>query len=294
MMENLIKNKKINTHARSIIDKNPKLLDLVMSKTRWMDITSSLMRRLIVIRDELTSLPLCEYCGINSVRFVKTGTSEKLSNTCSTKCRCKLALPKSHLNRDPDWTKNLAEALNKKDDYGVSPAMRAGKNSNSTKKARGYIPSATHLHTEEVRKKIANSLKHSEKFKLSAGAFWKKATAEDIQNMSNKIRLTREQTGDWLPIDRMSEFTLYNRLVRMITRKQSITHLIGFENRGRGKMHLDHIVSVKYGFMNNLPAEIIGSIHNLRFISEFENCSKQAKTVQSDVKTLLEYFNSYS
>ncbi len=51
--------------------------------------------------------------------------------------------------------------------------------------------------------------------------------------------------------------------------------LVGISDRGKGKKHIDHKVSKLYGFQNNVPYYIIGSIHNLEMIHESENCSKQ-------------------
>jgi hypothetical protein len=40
---------------------------------------------------------------------------------------------------------------------------------------------------------------------------------------------------------------------------------------------LDHIVPISYGFKNKIPAELIGSIENLRIIPHKENFEKNAK-----------------
>jgi hypothetical protein len=60
--------------------------------------------------------------------------------------------------------------------------------------------------------------------------------------------------------------------------------------RGR-ENHLDHIVSVKDGFVYNIPSEIIGSKHNLRIISLRDNCSKGAKS-GATIESLIEKYNA--
>jgi hypothetical protein len=60
----------------------------------------------------------------------------------------------------------------------------------------------------------------------------------------------------------------------------------------RGKQHgyhLDHKISMCYGFKNNINPEIIGSIHNLQIITISENCSKQDDCI--DLEIVLEKFN---
>jgi hypothetical protein len=55
--------------------------------------------------------------------------------------------------------------------------------------------------------------------------------------------------------------------------------LENYSNRGRaginGGYHLDHMFSVRQGFLNNVPASTIGSKHNLCFIPWQENVKKQ-------------------
>jgi hypothetical protein len=53
--------------------------------------------------------------------------------------------------------------------------------------------------------------------------------------------------------------------------------------------HIDHIVSVFDGFMNTVAPEIIGSIHNLRFISTRENVKKSSDS-HMDIKLLEEKY----
>jgi len=64
-----------------------------------------------------------------------------------------------------------------------------------------------------------------------------------------------------------------------VTRQQNLSILENFDKpRGLcgvdGAYQLDHIVSIKYGFDNNINPEIIGSIYNLRFVTWEVNRSK--------------------
>ena len=54
---------------------------------------------------------------------------------------------------------------------------------------------------------------------------------------------------------------------------------------------LDHKYSIFWGFYNDVPSEIIGSIHNLEYISLSENCKKQTNC-SIDLKTLVEKYEN--
>jgi len=270
-------NNKINTHAKHILENNDELLEWLKSETSFLEVGSHIMWRLICVRDDIKELPLCEKCASDKVRFVKNGTVFKLSNTCSQQCAKSLAIQKGHKVRSPDWSKKLSDSLTRICESGKTVAQEASLKANETKKLMRYKSSVNHLHTPEIRARISESLRTSQKFKDSVGTFWRNATNSQLEERLLKIRQTRESKGDWVPIERLSEYQQYSRAVRQITRKQPIHSLEGHDNRGRGKLHLDHIIPIKFGFDNNIPPDVIGHISNLQFIPESENCSKQGK-----------------
>jgi len=67
----------------------------------------------------------------------------------------------------------------------------------------------------------------------------------------------------------------YRTQVLKYTRKEPLYQLDNYNHRGKGSFHLDHIISIKFGFDNNLPPEIIGNIANLRYLKVSENISKR-------------------
>lgn len=76
-----------------------------------------------------------------------------------------------------------------------------------------------------------------------------------------------------------SEYSKYRKLVEKITRKQPLyqlehSHLRGQPGRKENAHHLDHILSVSFGFHNEIDAELIGSIVNLQFIPYQDNLMK--------------------
>lgn len=85
---------------------------------------------------------------------------------------------------------------------------------------------------------------------------------------------------------KQSERDEYYQKVRRITEAQPLQLLEGYEERGPAELgtdnlHLDHIVPIMYGFLNEIPAEIIGDISNLRFIHWRENIVKGATLLES-------------
>ena len=91
----------------------------------------------------------------------------------------------------------------------------------------------------------------------------------------------------------LSEWEKYNNEVWMITRLQPIQLLENYTKRGRIKdkpdaYHLDHAVSIWYGFKNKIPAEIIGNIKNLRFIKAIENVRKRHNIDKSYLDKIME------
>jgi len=74
-------------------------------------------------------------------------------------------------------------------------------------------------------------------------------------------------------------FHLYKRAVWHVTKQQDISILPNIEKRGRQDIdlnayHLDHIISIKEGYKQNIPADQIGHISNLQMIPWLENIKK--------------------
>ena len=85
--------------------------------------------------------------------------------------------------------------------------------------------------------------------------------------------------GDY--ISNIDNKKYYYNNVKVISEKQPIHLLENYEKRGRagiiGAFHLDHKYSISEGFKNKIPAEIIGNINNLEFISWEDNYRKRDK-----------------
>ena len=82
---------------------------------------------------------------------------------------------------------------------------------------------------------------------------------------------------EWISLQ--SDWEIYRNKVRKLTEKQPL-HLLENYDKPRGvagvvgNYQLDHIISVSYGFYNNIPPEEIADISNLRFIPWRDNLKK--------------------
>jgi len=65
----------------------------------------------------------------------------------------------------------------------------------------------------------------------------------------------------------------YKNLVKRLT-EQNKHSIPNIDNRGFNSYHIDHKISIHYGFKNNIPPQNIAHVSNLRLISKEDNCTK--------------------
>ncbi len=96
-----------------------------------------------------------------------------------------------------------------------------------------------------------------------------------IKHLLKKFNLTYDEY-----IQGKTEYECYKFKVIQITNEQPIQILENHDKRGKtgvdGAYHLDHIYSIRLGFLNNIDPHVIGHISNLRFIPWLENIQKSA------------------
>jgi len=117
------------------------------------------------------------------------------------------------------------------------------------------------------------------RLKKSLGGKW----LSDFQTAETFIKRRKflEERGDCIPLDRISKWQRYSRDVRNLTKKiynanKDIINPLNL-SRKRGEYELDHIIPVYYGFMNNIPVELIASIDNFQMLTMTENRQKWCK-----------------
>lgn len=108
-------------------------------------------------------------------------------------------------------------------------------------------------------------------------------------------RINGEKNGLFIPLNELSNFQIYKYNVLSFTiynlRIFGETFLGNYwkEQKKINTDHIDHIFSIKEGFMKNIPAYIIGSIVNLRLLYCKYNISKGYKSDISIDELLYKY-----
>lgn len=101
--------------------------------------------------------------------------------------------------------------------------------------------------------------------------------------LSSELRKQREiESGHWISDEDRTEYELYRLNVWRITNKQDLESLKDIDKRGRIDLnpdayHIDHKFSIREGFEENIPPEIIGSLKNLEMIPGRKNCAENSK-----------------
>lgn len=128
-----------------------------------------------------------------------------------------------------------------------------------------------------------------------APKWWKQASQEEIKQVVVKRMSTIASVSEELiqhAIDRPNDYTAYTDAVWYVTHNSyaRYKHLLDPDGKRGPDWHLDHIYSVKMGFVNNISPEIIGSRHNLRIISKTQNLQKHMRC-DITLEKLLEKFH---
>jgi len=102
-----------------------------------------------------------------------------------------------------------------------------------------------------------------------------------LQTCLDKGRDTKIAKGSQIPDEDRTEWELYKKLVLAETRKNCTNlkniHLRGHIKNDPDAYHLDHKVSVYYGFINNILPTVIGNTLNLEMIPARTNMQKRTK-----------------
>ena len=104
---------------------------------------------------------------------------------------------------------------------------------------------------------------------------------------NNKISISNRK----IEIDKIKYFELYKIDVDKYTRLSLQMYDIENISKRSKKFHLDHKYSKTDGFINNIPAEIIGHISNLEIVNQHYNSSKQHNS-DIEIEIIKEKFNN--
>lgn len=176
--------------------------------------------------------------------------------------------------------------------HGVTSTWKLQKTKDTIKKTNLEKYGETcYFKTDEFKEKLKNhniekygveNYFNSEDYKIkSKEVSLKKYNSEYY--LSSELRKQREiESGHWISDEDRTEYELYRLNVWRITNKQDLESLKDIDKRGRIDLnpdayHIDHKFSIREGFEENIPPEIIGSLKNLEMIPGRKNCAKNSK-----------------
>ena len=142
-------------------------------------------------------------------------------------------------------------------------------------KSRGYSATEINVIMKSIRQKQKQHHRNINYLKEKYPNDWKKIYEES----SKKYRKRMEELGIWIPDSIIDNFKKYKCLVERYTNQSVLFYgelIKKLEMRSK-QFQLDHKYSIKMGYLNDIPAEIVGSIVNLEILPGTLNASKKEK-----------------
>lgn len=233
---------------------------------------------------------ICIVCGNStSFRRLSEGYKKFCSHSCSNKYNNSEWLNSKEFKRKAKHTKlkkygdenynNREKYKNTcKTKYGVENTFQSDEVKEKIKNQYGGL---YHTQTDSFKEKSKNTrlLKYGDENFTNRKKFYntcleKYGTITNLLSESHREKMYNK--GIWTRPEYKDEFTLYSEKVRNLTElnyKEYFYEISNAEKRG-DYWHLDHKVSVYYGFINNIEPEIIAHYKNLEVIPRSDNCSK--------------------
>jgi hypothetical protein len=233
---------------------------------------------------------VCEYCG-NSTKFetIALGYRSSCKSCKSQKAKDLRSAQKKNAEKQSAFVAkvrdNQKRIWQERKETGEEPLIRA-------KIGQTIKSNNNQLTDKELANKYGwlNRLTLAEKeqwkndvmFNTGCHAWWKQATEADTRRVVSKRMATKSRVSQDLieqSLCRPEEYRAYAEAVWYITQitYSRFKNLIDPDNLRGPNWHLDHIYSVKVGFINNVDPQVIGSVHNLRIISSTSNIQKNIR-----------------
>lgn len=217
--------------------------------------------------NKLTEIPVCVNCG-GSVNYIRI--KDGYSKFCSGKC----------VKSSDEYYNKWLSSWNKNNSDGKSIEKRI----NTAISKYGNLENYKKIMAINLKKSInekygVGTIFESETFKKTRKEKLKEKYGSEKYNNPDKTRETRIKNGTQINDEMIEDFLQYKKVVtnRTITIYRNNKHLINPNNLKRSKReyHIDHLFSIKQGFLNNLPVEVITHPCNLHMIHYKENLIKQ-------------------
>ena len=276
-------NGKISPHLTRKIDESLKLQIIQLTSFIEYDITLSDRIRIMMLN--ITEQPRC-ICG-NPTKFYKT-LKLFVDHCCK---RCSDLNPDVISKRIASYDAVRAEATEKRkktnlERYGVEHYLSFPgivEQTKQTKMERYGDPNYCNVEQiQQTNLERYGRLSGYDAEKARNTFFEKYGVSHPMQcnHIKNKVIVTR--CGFLIDEYDYDEKTRYKRSVIRETRRWDLMLIENYEKQGRLDLnedayHLDHIISLEFGFHNNIPPEHIGHICNLRFIPARDNIIKSGK-----------------
>jgi len=215
--------------------------------------------------NEMTYIPTCKTCG-SSIKYRRL--KDGYGTYCSDKC----------VKNSDEYYENWLSSIKKTNSSGLYLEKR--KKTLESKYGNLYNKVIQENREKSMNEKygVYNSFQILEIKKKRKKTLKEKYGSEKFNN-PDKTRITRIKNGTQINDEIIKEFIDYKKVAtnRTITIYNNNKELINPKNLKRSKKdyHIDHIYSLKQGFLNNIPVEIITHPCNLHMINYKDNLIKQ-------------------
>ena len=162
--------------------------------------------------------------------------------------------------------------------YGEEEGVEKYEQSRQNLKNKQSLENFKKIYGEEegVERHRSMCKKHSDYAKSQPNPVWKIGTP----NYYKWLEVIHSKPKLPINYELLEAKKIYYKQVALFTRRVNLSSLKNSEKRGRSDLsgqayHLDHKISVSFGFKHKIPPEIIGSPENLQFLPFTENSSKR-------------------
>lgn len=254
-----------------------------------------------IVTNDLTEYPTCSSCGGRVKKVDKQFCSVKCRANDPKQMKARIKTFKKTIEENPEiikarskkWKHTVANKTaeemliwankmsisRKESEANLSLEKRKQRSQKLSIALKKYNYSLSEEERKITNEKIQQSKNNPISKQLAIDNY--KNTYELYKNeINNKKMETRKKNGNIAITN--TDFKLYSKLVRFFSEKeyQCYKDFINPNNNIRGKYtdqnlyHVDHIISIKYGFDNNIPVYIISSYYNLTMLLVEDNCKK--------------------
>jgi hypothetical protein len=248
---------------------NPELYKEIIDWCNQIDILKNIefKRKVYHFIKKLYEIPVCKTCnGLVAYSRIRDGYRAHCSDKCVKNSEIYLEKWKK------TWNKNNEDGkfIEKRKQTALS---KYGSIKNYKKIIRDSYEKSM------VEKYGVTTIFEIPEFKSKRKQTLKEKYGSETYNNSDKTRKTRIENGTQISDDSFDGFENYKKIVtnRTSTIYRNNKEKINPNNLERSPKtyHLDHLYSIKQGFLNNLPIEIITHPCNLHMINYQENLIKQ-------------------